>query len=219
VASAAHSTSASSPAATSATSSAGKSTTKHLSPAEISEHRRKGQCFKCDELYTQGQRYINKQHYTIEVVFNPDDTVPPADDIETAPTISLHALTGIQPRAERTMQLIILVNGARLTALLDSGSTHNFVDTGAVQRAAIPLCGCAGLKVAVANGDRITSPGSCQDLQINIRAKVFSIDCYGISLGSDDIMLGIHWLHRLQSTQRPHHQGQVPNPYRGRTTG
>jgi hypothetical protein len=27
------------------------------------------------------------------------------------------------------MQLIILVNGTRLTALLDSSSTHNFMDT------------------------------------------------------------------------------------------
>jgi hypothetical protein len=52
VASAAHSVSSSSPAAASAVSSTGKSTTKRLSPREIAERRRKGQCFKCDELYT-----------------------------------------------------------------------------------------------------------------------------------------------------------------------
>jgi predicted aspartyl protease len=100
----------------------------------------------------------------IEVVFDPDDIVPPADDIETEPTISMHALTGIQSRVGHTMQVIILINDVRLMTLLDSGSTHNFVDTGAAQRAAIELCGRAGLKVAVANGDRITSSGSYPDL-------------------------------------------------------
>jgi hypothetical protein len=95
------------------------------------------------------------------------------------------------------MQLIILINGVCLTTLLDSGSTHNVVDTGAVQRATIELCGHTGLRVKVANGDHITSPGSCQDLQIKICDEVFSIDCYDISLGSYDMVLGVHWLESL----------------------
>jgi hypothetical protein len=97
------------------------------------------------------------------------------------------------------MQLIILVHNVRLTALLDSGSTHNFVDTGAAQRVRIELCGRAGLRVAVANGDCITSPRSCQDLQIKINDEVFSINCNGISLGSYDTVLGLHWLESLRS--------------------
>jgi hypothetical protein len=196
-ASAVHSVSASSPAATSAASSAGKSTTKRLSLAEIAERRRKGQCFKCEELYTQGHRDVCKQLYTIEVIFDPDDIAPPAVSTEMEPTILLHTLTGIQPRAGRTMQLLVLVNGVRFTTLLDSSSTHNFMGMGAAQRATIELCGCVGFRVAVANGGRITSPDSCQDLQIKVGDEVFSIDCYGISLGSYDMVLGVHWLESL----------------------
>jgi hypothetical protein len=80
-----------------------------------------------------------------------------ADD----PTISLHALIGIQPRSGCTMQLPVVINKVVLIALLDSGLTHNFVDIEAATRAGMTLQGRASLRVAVANGDRITSPGSC----------------------------------------------------------
>jgi hypothetical protein len=49
----------------------------------------------------------------------------------------------------------------------------------------------------VANGDRLTSPGSCADLQITIGEEDFHIDCYGLSLGSYDMVLGVQWLESL----------------------
>jgi hypothetical protein len=89
------STNASSPATASAASSTGKSTTKRLSPVEITERQHKGQCFMCDELYTPGHRDVCKQLYMIEIIFDSDYTTPPVDDNEMTPTISLHALMGI----------------------------------------------------------------------------------------------------------------------------
>jgi hypothetical protein len=58
-----------------------------------------------------------------------------ADD----PTISLHALIGIQPRSGRMMQLPVVINKVILIALLDSGSTHNFVDTEVAARVGMTL--------------------------------------------------------------------------------
>jgi hypothetical protein len=46
-----------------------------------------------------------------------------------------------------------------LVALLDTGSTHNFIDTDTATRAGLALLGSSGLRVVVANGDRVTSPG------------------------------------------------------------
>jgi hypothetical protein len=37
------------------------------------------------------------------------------------------------------MQLVVNINGTRLTALLNSGSAHNFVDVEAAARAGIQL--------------------------------------------------------------------------------
>jgi hypothetical protein len=57
------------------------------------------------------------------------------------------------------------IQGTCLTALLDFGSTHNFIKTAAA-RGGTKLCSRAGLRVAVANGDRVTSSGALQGPQI-----------------------------------------------------
>jgi hypothetical protein len=189
--------SASAPApATSATASspsvasANSSPTKKLSPADIADRRVKGLCFKCDEKYVPGHKQDCRKLFVIEVL---DDD----DDSEGDPTISLHALIGIQPRTSRTMQVVVNVGGIALRALLDSGSTHNFVDLGAAARAGIPLADGSGLRVAVANGDRLTSPGCCADLNIAIAGEHFTICCYGLALGFFDMVLGVQWFESL----------------------
>jgi hypothetical protein len=58
---------------------------------------------------------------------------PPTQPAENDPTISLHALTGIRPCSGQTMQVSVIINGCSLVVLLDSGSTHNFVDTAVVE--------------------------------------------------------------------------------------
>jgi hypothetical protein len=73
----------------------------------------------------------------IEVVKD-DDT--PGDATDT-PMISIHALTGIRPRVGRTMKIYIDINGAGITTLLDSRSTHNFVDLDTVEHIGIKFGG------------------------------------------------------------------------------
>jgi hypothetical protein len=113
------------------------------------------------------------------------------------PTISIAALTGIQPRRGSTMQVYVTVQGAVLRALLDSGSTHNFVDSEAAARVGIKFSSKAEFSVAVANGDRVASSDSCSDLKINITGEPFIIACYGLSLGSYEMILGVQWLESL----------------------
>lgn len=99
------------------------------------------------------------------------------------------------------MQLPVIIKSARFLAQLDSSSTHNFVDTDATARAGIMLQGCAGLCVTVANGGRITNPGSCHDLHIYIGNKAFDLDCYDLTLGSFDMVSKPHSL----GLQQTHH--------------
>jgi hypothetical protein len=113
------------------------------------------------------------------------------------PTISISALTGIHPRKGHTMQVLVTIYDTVLRALLDSGSTHNFVDSEVAACVGIIFSGCAGLSVAVANGDRVASTGSCTNLKILIAGDAFTIDCYGLSLGSYDMVLGVQWLESL----------------------
>jgi hypothetical protein len=114
------------------------------------------------------------------------------------PTISIAALTGIHPRTGRTMQVYVTVQGAVLRALLDSGSTHNFVDSEAAACVGIIFSRRTVFSVALANGDRVVSSGSCTYLKINIAGEPFIIACYGLSLGSYEMILGIQWLESLR---------------------
>jgi hypothetical protein len=141
-----------------------------------------------------GHKEVCKYLFTIQVLGDDESDLPDeAGDL----TISLHALTGIQPSSGKTMQLHILVNGVVLTALLDSSSTHNFVDTDTAARAGIQLRGASGLRVAVANGDRVHNPGCYKALHFTVAGEPFDIDIYGLALGSFDVVLGVQWLESL----------------------
>jgi len=76
---------------------------KRLTPAEMSERRRQGLCYNCDEQYVRGHKcprlfYLEVADFDEEA---PADDNPSAD--EQPPLISLHAVTGV--RAENTMKL------------------------------------------------------------------------------------------------------------------
>jgi hypothetical protein len=104
--------------------------------AGIAQRRKDNKCFHCDELFTPGHKQHCKQLFVMEVIQDDDDS---GDQglYNAEPTISIAALTGIQPRRGRTMQVYATVQGAVLRALLDSGSTHNFVDSEAAARVGI----------------------------------------------------------------------------------
>jgi hypothetical protein len=105
--------------------------------------------------------------------------------------------TSIQACSGCTMQIYVFINDTTLHALLDSGSTHNFVDSEVVSRAGIVFPAQRSLRVVVANGDHVASSGCCRNLKISIADEDFIIDCYGLALGSYEMVLGVQWLASL----------------------
>jgi len=151
-----------------------------LTPAEQLECRRLGLCFNCDEPYVPG--HVCPRLFYLETVdYVEADTpaealgeLPPPATAETAPAtttatafvVSLHALAGI--RHERTMLLPVTIHGERLVALLDTGSTHNFLPAATMRRLALQPTGGDHLRVTVANGDRLRCHGLAQHVPITI---------------------------------------------------
>jgi hypothetical protein len=111
--------------------------------------------------------------------------------------ILVHALAGIQSCTSTTMQ----VHGSHrrhiVARVADSGSTHNFIDTSATAHAGIVFQGDTSLQVVVANRDRVTGPGHCTDLIIDITDKPFVLTCYGLALGPFDMVLDVQWLESM----------------------
>ncbi|XP_037416706.1 uncharacterized protein LOC119279628 [Triticum dicoccoides] len=83
--------------------------------------------------------------------------VAPMAALATTLVVSFHALAGI--RDERTMLLPVMIYGERLVALLDTGSTHNFLPEAIMHRLALQPTGGEQLRVTVANGDQLCCHG------------------------------------------------------------
>jgi hypothetical protein len=95
------------------------------------------------------------------------------------------------------MQLLVMINGANLNALLNSGSTHNFIDIEAAQCAEVQWQSSTGLRVEMVNSDHLTSLDCCRGLNIVVGTESFAIDCYNPKIASYEMVLGVQWLKSL----------------------
>ena len=83
-------------------------------------------------------------------------TDPPSQDDQ--PEISLHALAGVT--APQIMQVRGYFKKLPLTILIDSGSTHNFIDPWIAKQADCFIHPCSNFEVMVANGGTYLTKGS-----------------------------------------------------------
>jgi hypothetical protein len=104
----------------------------HLSLEEMAEKQKKGECYFCPEKFSQDHKCAMKGVFLMELT-EEDDPKSLADDLR----ISLHALMGISNA--KTMQLMVMIAGIELWALVDSGSTHTFIHDAVVHRLGLPI--------------------------------------------------------------------------------
>ncbi|WVZ58424.1 hypothetical protein U9M48_008700 [Paspalum notatum var. saurae] len=125
-----------------------------LSPEEVANKCRKGECYFCSEKFSPDHKYASKGVFLLLL---DEDATEEEEEAADELGISLHALTGID--TGETMQLCIQIGGADLLALVDSGSTHTFIDRDTTNRLHLHVTERPGLTVMVVNGDRIPSAG------------------------------------------------------------
>jgi hypothetical protein len=125
-----------------------------------------------------------------------DDTEDAADaGDKDASCFSLQAVDGVA--MTDTMQLAVTLGAASLVALLDSGSTHNFISEEAARRSKLPLYQRPRLTTMVANGEKITCVGVIRDAPLLIAREAFPADLFVMPLAGYDIVLGTKWLGAL----------------------
>jgi hypothetical protein len=167
---------------------------RRLSQAEMDERRRQGLCFNCDERFSKGHNRVCQRLFLLDLEFD-DDEAPDEEPVADEPNISVHAIAGI--RVNETMQVRLNLGGVSLLALLDSGSTHNFISEEAALRAALPLTPGGTVRVTVANGDHVPCPGVYRSTKFSINKEVFTADFYALALAGYDVVLGTQWLASL----------------------
>lgn len=166
-------------------------------PAEMMERRRQGLCFNYDDPYVRGHKcdrlfYLEVTDCDEEEVSNVAPS--PAQD-DDQPLISLYAITGI--KSAETMQLHVTIGTHTFTALVDSGSSHNFISLAAARQAGLHFHDTTRSQVVVTNGDCVACHGQARDVSIIVDTEHFTIDCLAIPLDCYDIVLDVTWLKSL----------------------
>jgi len=115
--------------------------------------------------------------------------------LEEFTKISLTAIIGTPN--PKTMRIVGILKYQQVTVLVDSGSTHNFLDIKIAAILGIQPMAHDGITIQVANGQEVASPGRCREVGFKMKGYVFKIDLFKLPLAGCDIVLGIQWLHTL----------------------
>ena len=169
---------------------------KRLTPEEMAERRKLSLCYNCDEQFVR-RHYLEVPDYIMEEPDEPDEDSPTEQPLfdQEKPVISLSAVTGIW--ACDSMQLRVTIGAHNFTALLDTGSTHNFINPDAASYAGLQFNDSNGAHVIIANGDRVACQGLTRGVPLLIDNEHFTVDCFSILLAPYHMVLGLTWLRAL----------------------
>ena len=85
---------------------------------------------------------------------------------EINPQISVYAINGIALRGYRTMRVTMHVKKRALNILIDSGSTHNFLDIKVAKKLSCIIVNINLMRVDVANGSSLSYVAACKGLTL-----------------------------------------------------
>lgn len=185
---------------------------KRLTPQELQNRREKGLCYYCDEKYAPGHRCKRSFHIMIaepEPEPDPEDqltlamldsgstsqTLPEPDPELNSAQISLHALLG--HTIPQTLKVKGQIQHNPVVILIDSGSTHNFIQDRIAKQLNLPLRQSQSFQVLVGNGEELTCDSICHQMALSMGSHIFSVDLFVLPLSGADIVLGVQWLKTL----------------------
>jgi hypothetical protein len=182
----------------------------------MQERKEKGLCYFCDEKYHQGHKCSRPKLYLIEGMefkgdgeegweeegeetFNQLDTdeIPAVQQADLL-GISLHAIAGAP--SPKTMRLVGKIGTCSVIVLIDTGSTHSFVDVNVAKRAKLQVEE-GQLEVQVANGDTLPCQGCCKAVLLKMQSCKVLANLFLLTLGGCDVVLGVDWLRSLGTIQ------------------
>uniref|UniRef100_A0A2N9J2Z8 Reverse transcriptase n=2 Tax=Fagus sylvatica TaxID=28930 RepID=A0A2N9J2Z8_FAGSY len=174
-----------------------------LTPMQMSERRKQGLCYHCDEKWNPNHKCMKRRVYVIEEIeeggVEVESDSEEYDEVieveEAEPGITLNALLGSP--APKTMRVICKINNNRAVILLDTGSTHNFLDWNLAKSLKLAIDTTKTFKVKVANGAIVNTKGEVKNLLVETQGHQFHIDFSLLELGGEGVVLGTQWLRTL----------------------
>ncbi|GJX97370.1 transposon ty3-I gag-pol polyprotein [Tanacetum coccineum] len=166
---------------------------KYLSQKEFDDKRAKGLCFHCDQKFMPGHK-CSGQAFALELIIDPDpqmemclmegneeEFVLPDVTNEEIPQISLNALTGLT--SYRTIRVIDHFGKQNIHILIDSGSTHNFLDVYMAKNLGCMICEIDPLQFSVVDGNKKTIKSMCKKFSWMLNGEKSNADVMLLPLG------------------------------------
>jgi Retroviral aspartyl protease/Ty3 transposon capsid-like protein len=168
----------------------------------MDQRRLLGLCFKCGEKYYPGHQCRVK----VQMLLGQEDTlleeacdeqvIHQSDTDQDAPIeeaiVSMH-VTHPSPSMQ-SMRFRGKVGTHCIYALLDSGSTHSFIDPSVLQGQNFQISVTKPLVVMVANGERMVTDTHCSSLTFSLQGHEFKGDLRLLQIKGYDVILGLDWL-------------------------
>ena len=177
--------------------------TRPHSDSLFEQRKRLGQCFKYGDKYTPGHRCSPKGLHMIEGIEEEEeeeikeleDTMQ--DECKERRSIdefglSLNALA--ENDTYNTIRIKGNCQGRDLIIFIDSGSTHSFIDEGAITELNVAKSKTTLLAVTVANGNVMLCEMQSPGFTWFIQGYEFKANLRVLKLGRHDIVLGVDWL-------------------------
>lgn len=95
------------------------------------------------------------------------------------------------------MRVIGSIKHKSFVILINSGSTHNFIDAALVSHLHINVDTSQVLEFKVANADLIKTQGVCEELPIWLQGHEFLVHLQVLPMRGCDLVLGTQWLGTL----------------------
>lgn len=84
-----------------------------------------------------------------------------------------------------------------VVVLIDSGSTHSFIDPSMAKKTNLGVRRSHNLTVMVANGDRLPCLGCCDIVPFHLQGNYLFANLYLLPLVECDLVLRVDWLSHL----------------------
>ncbi|KAF3788814.1 hypothetical protein EJ110_NYTH20333 [Nymphaea thermarum] len=181
---------------------------KYISRQEREERIKKGLCFYCEEKCVPGHKCKHFQLYEVlededELEGNEEEAIEDTEVVEEEgePEVQeesiCHVLTN---NGLHAMKVVGKINNQKVIVLLDSGATHNFLNSKLAHLVEGKTEMQTPFNVMIGNGARLSCKEVCKDVCLEMQKTPFTLDLYLLPIGGVDVVLGIQWMKPMKKT-------------------
>jgi hypothetical protein len=160
----------------------------------------KGLCKICAEKWFKGHKCSpSVQLHVVQEIWDmlgPPNCESPADCTDTSSQlfVILSQAAGSGTEYSKTLKFWGYVAGCQILILVDSGSSHSFINVAVASKLPSVSLLTSPLNVAVANGDKLSYTAEIQNIQWSVDSYSFTSTFKILPLHCYDLILGMDWL-------------------------